>query len=168
MCSFRKATCQSIQSSNEELTLWPSYSLLVLVKLGGFGGRQSSVILLLLSVALLIMPFTAAAEILDYDCVVDDLKLSLHIDTQTKTVRQTAQSTSVTEVGEYSDGVYGPISHAGAAALIPSVHQFVRITEELISYGAELKGVEDEAVLNRRLATITLPTGRGGWCSQRG
>jgi hypothetical protein len=119
----------------------------------------------MLSLAIVTMPFAAAAETLDYRCVVDDVKLSIHVDVQAQTVRQITQSGSTTEIGEYSDRVYGPMSHTGAAAvLIPSVHQFVRITEELIYYGAELHGVEDRAVLNRRLATITLPNGRTGWC----
>ena len=119
----------------------------------------------MLSLAIVTMPFAAAAETLDYRCVVADVKLSIHVDVQAQTVRQITQSGSTTEIGEYSDGVYGPISHAGAAALlVPPVHQFVRITEELIYYGAELHGKEDAVVLNRRLATVTLPNGKSGWC----
>jgi hypothetical protein len=118
----------------------------------------------LLPLAMLVRPFPAAAEILDYDCVIGELKVSLHIDTQAQTVRETAQSGSVTEVAEYDDGVYGPVSHTGTAALIPSVHQFVHIDKELIDYGAELRGVEERAVLNKRLSTITLPNGKSGWC----
>ena len=114
----------------------------------------------MLSLAIVTMPFATAAETLDYRCVVDDVKF-----VQAQTVRQITQSGSTTEIGEYSDGVYGPISHTRAAAvLIPPVHQFVRITEDLIHYGAELHGVEEGVVLNRRLATITLPNGRTGWC----
>lgn len=118
----------------------------------------------LLSLAMLVTPFPAVAEILDYDCVVDELKVSLHIDTQVQTVRQTVQSGSVTEVAEYDDGVYGPVSHIGITALIPSVHQFVHVNEELIYYGAEVRGVEERAILNKRLLTITLPNGKSGWC----
>ena len=118
----------------------------------------------LLSLAMLVTPFPAATEILDYDCVIDELKVSLHIDTQAQTVRQTVQFGSVTEVAEYDDGVYGPVSHTGITALIPSVHQFVHVNEELIYYGAEVRGVEEGAVLNKRLLTITLPNGKSGWC----
>jgi hypothetical protein len=117
--------------------------------------------------AIVITPFTAGAETLNYNCVVGDIKLSIHVDTGAQTVRQATRSGSTTVITEYSDGVYGRIAHTGAAAvLIPAVHQFVRITEELIRYGAELHGTEDVAVLNRRLATITLPNGKSGWCSQ--
>jgi hypothetical protein len=117
----------------------------------------------MLSLIMLVMPFAATAEILDYDCVLADAKLSLHVDTQVRTVQQTAQWGSISEVGNYSDGVYGPIFHAGA----PSVHQFVRITEGSIYYGGEVRGVEEGAVLDRRLATLTLFNGRSGWCSKR-
>lgn len=96
--------------------------------------------------------------------MIGELKVSLHIDTQAQTVSQTVQSGSVTEVAEYDDGVYGPVSHTGATAQIPSVHQFVHVNEELIYYGAELRGVEERAVLNKRLSTITLPNGKSGWC----
>jgi hypothetical protein len=108
----------------------------------------------------------AAADVLNYECMVGDVAISLHIDTDARAVRQVAREGSVTEVGQYSDGVYGPVSHAGAAALIPPVHQFVRIIDELVLYGAELHGVEDRAVLDRRLATITLANGKGGWCQE--
>jgi hypothetical protein len=118
----------------------------------------------LLSLAMLVAPFPAAAEILDYDCAIGELKVSLHVDTQGQTVRQIVQFGSVTEVAEYDDGVYGPVSHAGITALIPSVHQFVHVNEELIYYGAEVRGVEEGAVLNKRLLTITLPNGKSGWC----
>jgi hypothetical protein len=122
----------------------------------------------LFSIIFLAVPFAAAAEVLDYNCSVGEVEISLHIDTETQTVRQIVRAGSVTEVGQYSDGVYGPISHAGAAAaLIPPVHQFVLITEEAIRYGAELRGMKDVATLNRHLATLTLASGRSGWCSQR-
>src|SRR5579864_4545962 len=118
----------------------------------------------LLSLAMLVAPFPVAAVILDYDCAIGELKVSLHVDTQGQTVRQTVQFGSVTEVAEYDDGVYGPVSHTGITALIPSVHQFVHVNEELIYYGAEVRGVEEGAVLNKRLLTITLPNGKSGWC----
>jgi hypothetical protein len=108
----------------------------------------------------------AAAEILNYECIVSEVAIWLHIDTDARTVQQVAHEGSVTEIGRYSDGVYGPVSHAGAAALIPPVHQFVRIIDETILYGAELHGVEDRAVLDRRLATITLANGKAGWCRE--
>jgi hypothetical protein len=108
----------------------------------------------------------AAAEVLNYECTVSEVTISLHIDTDAHTVQQVAREGSVTETGRYSDGVYGPVSHAGAAAMIPSVHQFVRIIDETILYGAELHGVEDRAVLDRRLATITLANGKAGWCRE--
>jgi hypothetical protein len=117
----------------------------------------------MLSLIMFFMPLAATAEILDYDCVVADAKLSLHVDTQVRTVQQTARWGSITEAGKYSDGVYGPIFHAEA----PSVHQFVRITERSIYYGGEVRGVEEGAVLDRRLATLTLFNGRSGWCSKR-
>jgi hypothetical protein len=116
-------------------------------------------------VVMLAAPLTAEADILDYDCAVGDLKLSIHVDTETLTVRQTAALGSTTEVVKYSDGVFGIVSHTGNATLIPSIHQFVRITEDFIYYGGELQGIEDGAVVNRRLATIVLPSGKGGWCS---
>jgi hypothetical protein len=108
----------------------------------------------------------AAAEVLNYECTVSELAISLHIDTDAHTIQQVTREGSVTEIGRYSDGVYGPVSHAGAAALIPPVHQFVRIIDETILYGAELHGVEDRAVLDRRLATITLANGKAGWCRE--
>jgi class 3 adenylate cyclase len=89
---------------------------------------------------------------------------TIAVHTQAQTVRQTVQFGSVTEVAEYDDGVYGPVSHTGITALIPSVHQFVHVNEELIYYGAEVRGVEEGAVLNKRLLTITLPNGKSGWC----
>jgi hypothetical protein len=46
------------------------------------------------------------------------------------------------------------------------VHQFVRVIIESVSYGAELHGIEDRAVLDRRLATITLANGKAGWCRE--
>jgi hypothetical protein len=113
------------------------------------------------------MPFGAAAEALEYHCRVGEVEISLRVDTETQTVRQISRVGSVTEVGEYSDGVYGPISHTGAAgALIPPVHQFVLIGEETIQYGAELRGIKDVATLDRRLLLLTLPRGESGWCSK--
>jgi hypothetical protein len=128
-----------------------------------------SAIIRYLSALLLITAFSesALAEIMSYECAVGEVAIFLRVDTNLQTVRQTNRVGPVTEVGEYSDGVYGPVSQTGAAgALIPRVHQFVRITGELISYGAELGGVEDLAVFNRRLATIVLPSGKGGWCQR--
>jgi hypothetical protein len=137
---------------------------LTLVDQGGLKQLAAS----LVSICAIITPLPATAEILDYDCVVDELKISLHIDTDVQMVRQIAVvSGSVTVIGEYSDGVYGPIFHEGPAVeLIPSVHQFVHVTEESIDYGAELRGTIERAVLNRRLATLTLPSGKTGWCSR--
>jgi hypothetical protein len=135
-----------------------------------FGMRPSFATAILHSVRLLLLlglcafAAPAATEILNYECVVSEVAISLHIDTDTRTVRQVAREGSVTEIGQYSDGVYGPVSHAGAAAFIPPVHQFVRIIDESVLYGAELHGIEDRAVLNRRLATITLANGKAGWC----
>jgi hypothetical protein len=121
----------------------------------------------LIAICAIITPLPATAEILDYACVVGELKISLHIDTDVQMVREIAVSASVTVIGEYSDGVYGPIFHEGPAAeLIPSVHQFVHVTDESIDYGAELRGTNERAVLNRRLATLTLPSGKTGWCSR--
>ncbi len=117
-----------------------------------------------LMIALCAFAPPAAAEVLNYECVVRQVAISLHIDTNAHTVQQVTREGSVTEIGRYSDGVYGPVSHTGAAALIPPVHQFVRIVDQTILYGAELHGVEDRAVLDRRLATITLANGRAGWC----
>ena len=108
----------------------------------------------------------AAAEVLNYECIVSEVAILLHIDIDARIVQQVTREGSATEIGRYSDGVYGPVSHAGAAALIPPVHQFVRIINETILYGAELHGVEDRAVLDRRLATITLANGKAGWCRE--
>jgi hypothetical protein len=109
---------------------------------------------------------SAAAEVLHYECRVSELAVSLHVDTDARIVQQEAREGSVTEIGQYSDGVYGPVSRTGAAALIPPVHQFVRIINESVFYGAELHGIEDRAVLNRRLATITLANRKAGWCRE--
>jgi hypothetical protein len=109
---------------------------------------------------------SAAAEVLHYECTVSEVAVSLHIDTDARIVQQVAREGSVTEIGQYSDGVYGPVSRTGAAASIPLVHQFVRVINESVSYGAELHGIEDRAVLNRRLATITLANGKAGWCRE--
>jgi hypothetical protein len=127
--------------------------------------NRHSVRLSLLSALYAFAP-AAKAEVLNYECIVSAVAVWLHIDTDARTVQQVAREGSVTEIGRYSDGVYGPVSHAGAAALIPPVHQFVRIIDEKILYGAELHGVEDRAVLDRRLATITLANGRAGWCRE--
>src|SRR5262249_15987535 len=121
---------------------------------------------LFLLIALCAFAPAPAAEVLSYEFVVNEIAICLHIDTYARTVQQVAREGSVTEVGRYSDGVFGPVSHAGAAALIPPVHQFVRIIDEKILYGAELHGVEDRAVLDRRLATITLANGKAGWCRE--
>jgi hypothetical protein len=124
-------------------------------------------LIFLLWVIALTMPYGASAEVLDYKCAVGEVAISLHIDTETQTVRQMASAESATEVGTYSDGVYGPISHTGAAgALIPPVHQFVIISEEAVQYGAELRGMRDTATLNRRSLVLTLPGGASGWCFQ--
>jgi hypothetical protein len=113
------------------------------------------------------MPSWAVSTVLDYECVVGEVAISLHIDTETQTVQQTAKAGLVTEVGTYSDGVYGPVSRTGAAGvLIPPVHQFVLITEEVIQYGAELRGTRDTAMLDRRSLVLTVPNGASGWCLQ--
>jgi hypothetical protein len=122
----------------------------------------------LISICTIITPLPATAEILDYACVIGELKISLHIDTDLQIVREIAVSGSVTVIGEYSDGVYGPISHEGPTAeLSPPVHQFVHVTEKSIDYGGEFRGMKERAVLNRGLATLTLPSGKAGWCSRR-
>lgn len=114
-------------------------------------------VVLLLS-TLNLLPITAAsAETLDCSCDVGAAKVSLRIDLQALTVKQTVQVGSITESAEYKDGVYGTVSHTGNAALIPSVHQFVRVDGNAIYYGAELHGVETGATLDRSLSMITLP-----------
>jgi len=42
----------------------------------------------------------------------------------------------------------------GAAARIPLMHQFVRITEGSIVYGGELEGAKDAAIVDRRASTL--------------
>jgi hypothetical protein len=124
-------------------------------------------LLLFFLVLPLAWPISAAAEILNFDCAVNGLAIALHVDTETQTVQQIARSEYSSEVGEYSDGVYGPVSHNGAAAFIPRVHQFVLISEAAIQFGAEFRGMRDVAVVDRRLGTLTLPRGQSGWCFQR-
>jgi hypothetical protein len=71
--------------------------------------------------AILITPLTAHAESLDYDCSVGALKLLIHVDTAMQSVRQSVTLGSTTESANYSDGVFGAVSHAGEAASIPSI-----------------------------------------------
>jgi hypothetical protein len=107
----------------------------------------------------------AEAEIFDYDCAVGAVQILIHVDTQALIVTETAQKDGVAEVGRYSDGVFGPVGNTGAARLIPSVHQFVRVDDQKIYFGAELGGKEEGAVLDRRLETLTIPNRKSGWCS---
>jgi membrane-associated protease RseP (regulator of RpoE activity) len=108
----------------------------------------------------------AKAEIFDYDCAVGVVQILIHVDTQALIVTETAQKDGLTEVGRYSDGVFGPVGNAGAASTIPPVHQFVRIDDQKIYFGAELGGREEGAVLDRQLATLTIPSRKSGWCSR--
>jgi hypothetical protein len=110
----------------------------------------------------------ARAEILHYTCTVGEVTISLHIDTDIQSIEQISRAGSVVEIGQYTDGAFGSISHTGAAgALIPPVHQFVLISGETIQYGAELHGIKDMATLNRRLRVLTIPSGQSGWCDTR-
>jgi hypothetical protein len=125
-------------------------------------------LLSLLLFVLLVWPFFTSAEILKFDCAVNGVEITLNIDTEAQKVEQIARSEDMTEIGEYSDGIYGPVSHTGAAgALIPRVHQFVHISELAIQFGAELKGAKDVATVDRRLGILTLPKGQSGWCFQK-
>lgn len=122
---------------------------------------------LIFAATLFATPVVAVADVLDYNCVVGEVAISLQIDTAAQKVLQTNRVGSVTEVGEYSNGVFGRISHIGAAGdLIPSVHQFVVVDEDVIYYGAELHGTKQTARLDRRSLTLTLPSGSVGWCSR--
>jgi hypothetical protein len=116
---------------------------------------------------LLAWQISASAETLDFNCSVNGLMIALHVDTEVQTVQQIARFEGSTEVGKYTDGVYGPVSHTGAGASIPRVHQFVLISETAIQFGAELKGMRDVAILDRRLGILTLPRGQSGWCFQK-
>ncbi|HEY1803325.1 MAG TPA: hypothetical protein VGG45_02485 [Terracidiphilus sp.] len=51
------------------------------------------------------------------------------------------------------------------ATLIPPMHQFVHVDHDAISYGGELDGTKDTAILDRRKSMLTLPNGNAGWCS---
>jgi len=108
----------------------------------------------------------AEGETLDYDCAVDAVQIWIHVDTETLIVTETAQKDGITEIGRYSDGAFGPIANTSAESRIPSVHQFVRIRDQKIYFGAELAGKEDGAVLDRQLATLTIRSRKSGWCSQ--
>jgi hypothetical protein len=114
----------------------------------------------------ILMAGHAAAEILNYKCIVGPVKVTLRVDTTLLEVTETIKEDGTTEVGRYSDGVFGAVSDVGAASLIPRVHQFVRIDGEKIRFGAELKGKEDSAVLDRQMAMLTNPNGQSGWCTQ--
>jgi hypothetical protein len=111
---------------------------------------------------------SANAEILNYECVVGRVKIALRVDTALLTATEKTQADGIVEIGQYSDGVFGRVSDIGAAALIPPAHQFVRIDGRKIRFGVELKGKEEGAVLDQEKATLTLPNGQSGWCSQMG
>jgi hypothetical protein len=114
----------------------------------------------------ILMAWPANAEIFNYECVVGQVKIGVRIDTALLEVTETTQADGTVLVGRYSDGVFGRVSDIGAAQLIPPAHQFVRIDGQKIRFGVELKGKEESAVLDRNLATLTVPSGKSGWCSQ--
>jgi hypothetical protein len=122
-----------------------------------------------LSVALylcaILIAGSANAEILNYQCIVGQVKVTLRVDTGLLEVTETTQSDGTVVVGRYSDGAFGRVSDFGAAGSIPPAHQFVRIDGQKILFGVELKGKEDSAVLDQEMATLTVPRGRSGWCS---
>jgi hypothetical protein len=113
----------------------------------------------------ILMAGSANAEILNYECVVGQVKVTLRVDTVLLDVTEMTQANGTVEIGRYSDGVFGRVSDVGAAGSIPPAHQFVRVEDQKIRFGVELKGVEASAVLDRNMATLTLPIGRSGWCS---
>jgi hypothetical protein len=117
-----------------------------------------------LLILMVITSTVTRAGSLDYACSVGDLNVSIHVDTDAKSVTQHVESGPIKAVAEYKDGEYGAVSHTGIGALLPSMHQFVRITEDFIYFGGELHGTEDGAALNRHLSTLTLPNGKTGWC----
>jgi hypothetical protein len=125
---------------------------------------------LLVSVAVdvgaILMAAPANAEILSYECVVGQLKIELRVDTALLEVTEATQVDGTPFVGRYSDGVFGRISEFGPAQFIPPVHQFVRIDGQKIWFGAELKGIKESALLDRETATLTIPSGKSGWCTK--
>jgi hypothetical protein len=123
---------------------------------------------LTVSLATRLLAGPADAETLTYKCAVGGVDILLRIDTEILTVSEVSQKDGITEVARYSDGVFGPVSDVGAARMIPPVHQFVRIDDQRVYFGAELRGEEDSAVLDRRRATLTIPNGDSGGCSQIG
>jgi hypothetical protein len=113
----------------------------------------------------ILMAGSANAEILNYECVVGQAKITLRVDTVLLDVTETTNADGTVVVGRYSDGVFGQVSDVGVASLIPPAHQFVRIEGQKIRFGLELKGKESSAVLDREMAMLTVPSGRSGWCS---
>jgi hypothetical protein len=111
------------------------------------------------------IPTSANAETFDYACTVGDLAIHIHVNASAKSVTQQVQSGPTTLTAEYMDGVFGKVSERGMAALIPPMHQLVRISENSIAYGGELDGSKDIAVLDRRVNTLTLANGKAGWCT---
>jgi hypothetical protein len=107
----------------------------------------------------------AKGDPIDYVCAVDDLKVSIHVDTELLSVTEQAESGSEKAIAEYKDGEFGRVSHTGVASLIPSIHQFVRISEDAIYFGGELRGTEDGVVIDRHTGTVILPNGKAGSCS---
>jgi hypothetical protein len=105
------------------------------------------------------------ADSLDYVCSVGDVGMSIHVDIEAKSVTEQVESGAIKGGAEYIEGEYGKVSYGGISALLPSMHQFVRITEDYIYFGGERQGKEDGAAINRRLSTLTLPNGKTGWCS---
>jgi hypothetical protein len=108
---------------------------------------------------------SAKAQTLDYTCNVGPLQISIHVDIDARSVTQRVYSGSTVLTAEYMNGVFGRVSERGMATLIPPMHQFVHIDQDAISYGGELDGARDAAILDRRKSILTLPNGKAGWCS---
>jgi hypothetical protein len=105
------------------------------------------------------------AQTLDYTCNVGLLQISIHVDIDAQSVTQRVYSGSTVLTAEYMNGVFGRVSERGMATLIPPMRQFVHIDQDAISYGGELDGARDTAILDRRKSILTLPNGNAGWCS---
>jgi len=125
---------------------------------------------LLVSIAVdvgaILMAAPANAEIFSYECVVGQVKIELHVDTALLEVTEASQADGTVLVARYSDGVFGRIWEVGPAQFAPPVHQFVRIDDQKIWFGAELKGIKESALLDRETATLTIPNGKSGWCTK--
>jgi hypothetical protein len=78
------------------------------------------------------MAGSANAEILNYECIVGQVKVALRVDTVLLTATEMTRADGTVEIARYSDGVFESVSDVGAARSIPPAHQFVRIEGQKI------------------------------------